>query len=355
MKEAAILVGDELLRTSYGKTAHGLLRKSDRFEIVGVVQSGTPTGDAGELIGVGPLGIPLTGSVSQALAAARTRPAWAIVGIATPGGRMRPAVRSLILSAARDGLSIVNGLHDQFADDEEIAETVARNAGRIVDLRKVKKPSEMSYWTGKICGLPIPRVAVLGTDCMVGKRTTTTMIVDALRDRSIAAEMIYTGQTGWLQGADYGFILDATINDFVSGELESALLSCASDKNPDIMVIEGQSSMHYPGSPCGAEIVVSADVHGVVLQHAPGRSSFRGYDTLADKRPSLETEIKLISAYGIPLLGICLNFSEFGDAGRESYMAELRFRYNVAVANSLSDDLIFIVDVIEGLVARRAV
>ena len=211
----------------------------------------------------------------------------------------------------------------------------------------------MSYWTGKIYSLATTRIAVLGTDCIVGKRTTACMIVTALRERSIAAEMIYTGQTGWLQGADYGFVLDATINDFVSGELETALLACASERNPDVMVIEGQSSMHNPSTPCGAEIVVSGNVHGVVLQHAPGRKSFRGYDILADKRPSLETEISLILAYGVPLFGICLNFSEFEDVDRDRYIAELKCRYNVAVASPLSGELDSIIDVIENLVVRK--
>ena len=73
MKEAAIVLGDDLLRTPYGKTAHGLLRKSDRFHVVGVVEFETGTGDAGELIGAGPLGIPLTGSVAHALAVAKNQ------------------------------------------------------------------------------------------------------------------------------------------------------------------------------------------------------------------------------------------------------------------------------------------
>src|SRR3954470_20486600 len=118
MKETAIVLGDELLRTAYGKTAHGLLRKSDRFHIVGVVESGRGTGDAGSLIGSGPLGIPLTGSVAQTLALAAIKPAWAVVGIATPGGRMGSVLRSLVLAAAQSGLSIVSGLHDHVADDQ---------------------------------------------------------------------------------------------------------------------------------------------------------------------------------------------------------------------------------------------
>jgi uncharacterized NAD-dependent epimerase/dehydratase family protein len=355
MREAAIVLGDELLRTPYGKTAHGLLRKSDRFQIVGVVEAGIETGasDAGTLIGGASLGIPLTGSVEAALAVAGTKPVWAIVGIATPGGKMSPTLRSLVLVAARNGLSIVNGLHDLVADDGEIAAAVARHDARILDIRKIKKPADMSYWTGKIYSLATPRIAVLGTDCIVGKRTTAYMLVSALRERAISAELIYTGQTGWLQGANYGFVLDATINDFITGELEAALFACASERRPDVMIIEGQSSMQNPSTPSGAEIIVSGDVQGVVLQHVPGRKAFCGYGNVMNQSPSLETEIALISAYNVPLLGISLNFSEFGAGDRESYIADLSRRYNVAVVAPFSAGLEPIVDVIAGLIANR--
>jgi uncharacterized NAD-dependent epimerase/dehydratase family protein len=335
MKQTAILLGDELLRTPYGKTAHGLLRRSDRFEIVAVACVGAQPGDAGLLIEAPPLGIPLVGSAAEALAVARIRPEWAIVGIATPGGRMPPRLRSLVLSAAREGLSIVNGLHDALADDPEIVAAAARQGRQLVDLRKIKKPSQMRYWTGKVYDSSTTRVAVLGTDCIVGKRTTAWLIVSALRERACAAEFIYTGQTGWLQGAEYGFVLDATINDFITGELEAALLACERDKRPDVMVIEGQSSMQNPSTPCGSELLLGGGVHGVVLQHAPGRRHFNGYGALAGRRPSLDTEIELIAAYRVPLLGICLNFSEFDGLSREAYMLELRSRYKVPVADPL--------------------
>ena len=352
MKDAAIVLGDEFLNTPYGKTAHGLLRKSDRFRIVGVVQTGAADGDAGSLIGTPFLGIPLTGSVEAALAAAHVKPAWAIIGIATAGGKMSAPLRSLVLSAARNGLSIVNGLHDQIVDDEEIAATIGQHGATIIEIRKVKKPVEMSYWTGKIYDVATPRVAVLGTDCIVGKRTTACMLVSELKERSINAELIYTGQTGWLQGADYGFVLDATINDFITGELEAALVACANDRNPDVMVIEGQSSMQNPSTPCGAEIIVSGNVHGVVLQHVPGRKAFCGYGALKNQGPSLETEIALISAYDVPLLGICLNFSEFDNGDRKSYMADLKRRYNVPVVSPFSDGLSSVVNAIQNLISR---
>jgi uncharacterized NAD-dependent epimerase/dehydratase family protein len=247
----------------------------------------------------------------------------------------------------------MNGLHDQLADDPEIAAEIARHGRQMLDLRQVKKPSQMRYWTGQVYDVAATRIAVLGTDCIVGKRTTAWMIVAALRERASSAELIYTGQTGWLQGADHGFVLDATVNDFITGELEAALIACARDRRPDVMVIEGQSSMQIPSTPCGAELIVSGDVHGVVLQHVPGRQHFYGYDALAGRQPSLETELALISAYGIPLLGICLNFSEFDGPSRDDYMRALNAAYKVPATDPLQGGLGDIVASILALVERR--
>lgn len=352
MKEAAFLLGDRLLRTPYGKTAHGLLRKSDRFSIVGVVDADGGGGDAGDLIDVGPLGIPVTNSIESALSSAREKPNLAVIGIATPGGRMSAGLKSLALSAVRSGLSIINGLHEYLGDDNDFAAAASCNGAQIIDLRRPKKASEMCHWTGRIYGLASTRTAVLGTDCIVGKRTTANMIVSGLRARKINAEMIYTGQTGWLQGANYGFILDSTINDFVSGEMEAALLACARDKNPDVMVIEGQSSMQNPSTPCGAEIILSGAVHGVVLQHVPGRKSFSGLGSIPGPSPSLETEIAILSAYGKPLLGICLNFSEADNLGR-NFVDELRQRYAVPVVAPLLEPIDPILDAIANLHHRK--
>ena len=75
----------------------------------------------------------------------------------------------------------------------------------------------------------------MGTDCAVGKRTTSRFIMEACQAEGWKTEMIYTGQTGWMQGSSYGIIFDSLPNDFVSGELEHAILSCVSEANPDLM------------------------------------------------------------------------------------------------------------------------
>jgi uncharacterized NAD-dependent epimerase/dehydratase family protein len=103
--------------------------------------------------------------------------------------------------------------------------------------------------------------------------------------------MIYTGQTGWMQGGRYGFIFDCTPNDFVSGEVEHAILTCFEEQHPDVMFIEGQSSLRNPSGPCGSEFLVSGEARYVVLQHAPARKYFDDNEKAGCLIPPLGSEV----------------------------------------------------------------
>ena len=184
----------------------------------------------------------------------------------------------------------------------------ARAAGvRLIDIRKVPPRSQLHFWTGEVLRLATPRIAVLGTDCAIGKRTTTRLLVEACRQAGIRAEWISTGQTGWLQGAPHGIVLDSLPNDFVSGELEHAILSCARELDPDVIFLEGQSALRNPSGPCGAELLLSGGARGVILQHAPGRVFFEGYEEEELRIPPLEEEIELIRLHGARVLALTLN------------------------------------------------
>jgi uncharacterized NAD-dependent epimerase/dehydratase family protein len=100
-------------------------------------------------------------------------------------------------------------------------------------------------------------------DCAVGKRTTGTLLLELCRKNGIKAEMIYTGQTGWMQGLKHGFIFDATVNDFISEEIERVIIECDRESSPDLILIEGQSSLRNPSGPCGSDILLSGDVKGL--------------------------------------------------------------------------------------------
>jgi hypothetical protein len=80
-------------------------------------------------------------------------------------------------------------------------------------------------FTGDIAKVTCPVIAVLGTDCAIGKRTTATILSQALNDHGLKTVMIGTGQTGLIQGARYGVALDAIPSQFCAGELEAMVIS----------------------------------------------------------------------------------------------------------------------------------
>jgi uncharacterized NAD-dependent epimerase/dehydratase family protein len=334
----AIVLTDGLYATPNGKTAHGLVRGSDRFQVVAVIDAPLAGCDAGEVLDGRHRAIPVLASSADAFARGLT-PECCIVGVATHGGHFTPGLHGQLLDAARRGLSLVNGLHDAVGDDLEIATAAAAAGAEIVDLRRPRPKSELHFWEGRVHAVRAPRIVVLGTDCALGKRTTARMLVETLRAHGLRAEMIYTGQTGWMQGARYGFILDATYNDYVSGELEHALVTCDADAKPDVIVIEGQSSLRNPSGPCGAEFLLSGAARGVVLQHAAGRRHYEGYEALGLEIPPVEDEIALIAHYGARTLGVAVNREGLDEARADAYTAELQAKLGIPVVRPLAEGL----------------
>lgn len=234
-------------------------------------------------------------------------------------------------------ISLVNGMHMQLNLLPEFAAAAAEHQVEIIDIRKPKSFDQLHHWSGRIYGMKIPRIAVLGTDCALGKRTTSKLIQGACKGADIRAEMIYTGQTGWLQGNPYGFILDATLNDFVSGELEHAIVRCEEEAAPDLIIVEGQSALRNPMGPCGSEMLLSGNIKGIVLQHAPFRALVDGAESTRCKISSIETELELIRFYGSKVIAVTLN----GRGGTREKLAahagELEKKIGIPVVLPLED------------------
>lgn len=297
-----------LLDQNYAKTAHGLIRGSDRFTLEAVIDPVHAGKDAGSVLDGRQRNIPVYGSVDEALNEHPTI-RFAIVGIAPVGGKLPMELLDQLLYCAGKGLSIVSGLHEYVSDKPEIVTAALRNGTQIIDIRKPKPKSELHFWTGKIFEVQSPIVAVLGMDCAIGKRSTTRFLLEGCKKVNIKAEMIFTGQTGWMQSGKYGFVLDSTYNDFVSGELEYAIVSCWENEKPDIIFLEGQSALRNPSGPCGSELLVSGNAKKVILLYAPKRIYFDGNPAWG-KIPSLRSEIELIKAYGSEVIGIALNTTD---------------------------------------------
>jgi uncharacterized NAD-dependent epimerase/dehydratase family protein len=276
----AILYCEGAFNTTYGKTAHGLIRFTYRYQVISVVDSQYAGQDAGEILDGKSKNIPVWGSIHEAMEAARateTPATHLVMGIAPDGGRLGPQARQDVLRAIRLGLNIDCGLHQFLTDDMEMKEAAEQYNVHLRDIRKPPSRDTLHFFSGKIEKVTALKIAVLGTDSAIGKRTTAWRLVQGLEDAGYRAEMIGTGQTAWMQGAKYCIIMDSLVNDFVSGEIEHAVWSAWNDTQSDVIVIEGQGSLMNPAYPGGFEILAAGRPDVIIIQHAPMRKEYDGF------------------------------------------------------------------------------
>jgi uncharacterized NAD-dependent epimerase/dehydratase family protein len=261
---------------------------------------------------------------------------YLIVGVATVGGVLSHSLHTLILQAIKSGLGIVNGLHDQLVARQDIVDLANKYKVDLIDVRKPKPISELHFWTGDIYKVDVPIIAFLAMDCAMGKRTTARLITEACTEIGLHAEMIYTGQTGWMQGSKYGFIFDSTINDFVSGELEHAILSCWKEEKPDLILLEGQSSLRNPSGPCGLEFLLSGNAKQVILSHSPHRKHFDD-DPAWGIIPSVASEIEIIEKFGASVIALALNTNGLSPEEASTYKANYAEELGIPVVMPLEE------------------
>ncbi len=347
MKNAIVLT-DGLLMTSDAKTAHGLIRGTERFNIVGVVDSEATAGkDAGELLDGKHRGIPVFASMEAALENIQAVDTL-IIGVATVGGVLPIKMLSLVYDAVKKGISVVNGLHEYLNDKTDLVDLAASTGAQLIDVRKPKSRADLHFWDGAIYNVTAPIVAVIGMDCAMGKRTTARMLKQACIAEGMKAEMIYTGQTGWLQGGQYGFIFDSTLNDFVSGELEHAIVSCWKETKPDILFLEGQSSLRNPSGPCGLEMLISGNAKQVVLIFAPKRKYFDNEKHWGEI-PTVASEIELIEKLGSKVIAVAVNTENCTTEEAFAYQKEYAASLGLPVLLPIQEGVAPIVPVLKAL------
>ena len=305
VKPKAIILTGGMLHKTDAKTAHGLIRGTDRYDIVAVIDSEHAGKDAGEVLDGIHRGIPVFANEEEVINAIHDIK-YCIIGIATIGGILPKNFIPILESCIRKNISIVNGLHDFLGNIAELVTLAKENHVELIDVRKPKDKKELHFWNASIFSVEALIIAVMGTDCALGKRTTGRLVKEACAESGINAQMIYTGQTGWLQGGQYGFIFDSTLNDFISGELEHAIVSCWKETHADVVLIEGQSALRNPSGPCGSELLVSGNAKHVILVHAPKR---KYYDDISEWGAihSVSSEIELIKMYGSTVIAVAIN------------------------------------------------
>ena len=347
MMKNVLIATDNLFLTNHAKTAHGLLRGTKRFHVLAVLDEENKYADAGELLDGNHRNIPILGTVDEAIKQFKTID-YLVVGVATVGGILSESLLQIIRQAISNGIGIVNGLHDQLQERKDIALLASQNRVELIDIRKPKTPKELHFWSGDIFKVQAPIVAFLAMDCAMGKRTTANLVLEECLQQKQNAHMIYTGQTGWMQGHKYGFIFDSTLNDFVSGELEHAITRCWKEATPDVIILEGQSSLRNPSGPCGLEFIVSGNATQVVLIHAPKKKYFDN-DPLWGEIPSVASEIDIIEKFGATVIALALNTSGLSKQEALSYKASYQKTLDIPVVLPLEEGVKKIVSEIKGL------
>ena len=330
-----------------GKTANGLVRRSEKYEILSVIDSEKSGLDAGEVLDGKPNGIPICAGLADAIALAGRVPHFFIFGMAPSSGMLSPVERRSVLDAIGHGMNIVNGLHEFLNDDPEFAVAAAAHNVTILDVRRPREKKNLRMFSGHISTVTCPRIAVLGTDSAIGKRTTAAILTRSLNDRGISAVFVGTGQTALIQGTRYGVALDAIPCQFCSGEMEATVVEAFEGEHPDVIIIEGQGALSHPAYLSSTFILRGSQPDAVILQHAPARRWLG--DFAAMPMPTPASEIDLIQSFAdTKVIGLTINHERMTDAEVTAAITLYESELGIPVTDALTRPPDRLVDMVVG-------
>ena len=325
-----------------GKVANGLARHSEKYEILGVIDSTKAGLDAGEYLDGIKNGIQVYSTIDDALENLNYVPEYFIYGIAPLASFLEQEQREIFFTAMKKGMNIVNGLPEFFTEDEEFMQKAREYSVSINDIRKPPKRKDLHIFSGRINEVKTPVITVLGTDCAVGKRTTAVNLVEALKQEGLNTVFIATGQTGLIQGSKYGSALDVLTSGFATGEVENAIINACEIENPDIIVVEGQGALSHPAFTSSSAIIRGAMPDAIILQHPPKRINHCDYPNIP--MPTLESEIELLEVFSkSKVIAITLNHEDMTDDEVKNTIVEYEYKYELPTTDVLkhgSDKLV---------------
>lgn len=236
------------------KTAVSLLRYRGG-EVVALIDTQTAGRTAGDLLGCGGQ-TPIVASLDDAGRIGGPLDEL-VVGVATAGGTLPPAMRGVVIEAAERGIDVTSGLHQFLTDDPEIVAAAERGGAT---LRDVRKNNEHQVADRKGLRAECLKIHTVGQDCSCGKMVASVEVARGLQAAGHDAKFVPTGQTGILiapginqrlemtdeERADPtagGSPIDCVLADFINGASERLIKR---NQHHDILVIEGQASLVHP-------------------------------------------------------------------------------------------------------------
>lgn len=241
-----------------------------------------------------------------------------LLGVLTSGGVRPKSWDNVIKEALNQGMSIINGLHDQVYPD--FSKYLTNKSQWIWDTRVPQFIPKIG--SAKASNLSNKRVLMIGTDMAAGKMTVGLELYSYLKEKQINAGFVATGQVG-ITVTGKGIPLDAYKLDHACGAVESAVME---QKDKDIVIVEGQGSILHPGSTATLPLMRGTCPTHMILCHIARNDSLRSLENI--KIPDLKKFIKLneelatvIGTYpDTKVIGIALNTILMTDEAAKKYM-----------------------------------
>lgn len=341
----SVVIATGQLGISHGKTAYGILRHSRILKPVCILDEYREGEDIRKILPDLRYSIPIVSNMERAKDFGVK---VAIVAVASVGGVLPDDVRKHIKDAINLGMDIVCGLHYKLSEDPEFSQLAREKGVRIVDVRT--PPESLRILDGSILGRKSYVVDVLGTDCVIGKRTTAVQLWLKTLELGWKSGFVATGQTGIMIGADEGVALDAVPSDFVPGVMEK-MIRDVEDMGKDIIFVEGQAAILHPAyGQVTLGLLYGSMPDAVVLVHDPFRKKMSAFEQF--DMNNWQDEVKIIEDLGNTKV---IALSCLDDEGVEKLRAETE----LPVANPLREEgLKVLIDAIEnvfkkGILNRR--
>jgi len=188
-----------------------------------------------------------------------------------------------------------------------------------------------------------PVIFVGGTSQECGKRTTTKKLGIASAERGLTPAIISTDEMGLEEPTDFNFRAGSLSAMDVPAAVLSAIKYVEETKHPDIIFIEGQSSLTEDGNPhprgLSAAILIGAAPDAVIVGHRPNHP-YREPRGIAE-------EIKAIEAVeSTKVVGLSINFKN-SESDIESFESQFGLPAEDVYNNGASKLLDAIIEYLE--------
>ena len=301
------------LDDDYGKMGISVLRYLDN-EILCVIDS-VFAGKKISEVSIIKKDIPVVEDINKAKAMGAN---VLLLGVLTSGGVRPNSWNNVIKEALNQGMSIINGLHDQVYPD--FSKYLTDKTQWIWDTRVPQFVPKIG--SAKAINLSNKRVLMIGTDMAAGKMTVGLELYSYLKEKQINTGFVATGQVG-ITVTGKGIPLDAYKLDHACGAVESAVIE---QEDKDVVIVEGQGSILHPGSSATLPLMRGTCPTHMILCHIARNDSLRSLENI--KIPDLKKFIKLneelasvIGTYpDTKVIGIALNTTLMTDEAAKEFI-----------------------------------